>query len=90
MAAIDTSSGSRSSLSSGSGGGDSVVTEECVEELLEFFSRTAFRTKNVDRRVRRPTSRCGCLVFCFSQLLKQWLSKPLSGHVLPGRFNIYP
>ena len=35
----------------GVGGGDSVVTEECLEELLDFFVKSAYRAKTVDRRV---------------------------------------
>ena len=33
------------------GGGDSVVTEECLQELLDFFVKSAYRAKTVDRRV---------------------------------------
>ena len=31
---------------------DSVVSEECIKELLEFCSKGSFKAKNVDRRVR--------------------------------------
>ena len=31
--------------------GDSVVTEECLQELLDFFVKSAYRAKTVDRRV---------------------------------------
>ena len=33
------------------GEGDSVVTEECLQELLDFFVKSAYRAKTVDRRV---------------------------------------
>ena len=33
------------------GGGDSVVTEECLQELLDFFVKSAYRAKTVDRHV---------------------------------------
>ena len=32
-------------------GGDSVVTEECLQELLDFFAKNVYRAKTVDRRV---------------------------------------
>ena len=32
-------------------GGNSVVTEECLQELLDFFVKSAYRAKTVDRRV---------------------------------------
>ena len=35
----------------GVAGGDSVVTEECLQELLDFFVKSAYRAKTVDRRV---------------------------------------
>ena len=31
--------------------GDSVVTEDCLQELLDFFAKSAYRAKTVDRRV---------------------------------------
>ena len=31
--------------------GGSVVTEECLQELLDFFVKSAYRAKTVDRRV---------------------------------------
>ena len=33
------------------GVGDSVVTEQCLQELLDFFVKSAYRAKTVDRRV---------------------------------------
>jgi len=40
--------------------GDSVVTEECLQELLDFFAKSAYRAKTVDRRVSTPmfTGQC--------------------------------
>lgn len=32
---------------------DSVVTEECLHELLDFFIKNAYKARNVDRRVSR-------------------------------------
>lgn len=31
---------------------ESVVSEKCIEELLEFFKGGSYKAKNVDRRVR--------------------------------------
>ena len=30
---------------------DSVVSEECIEELLEFFTKGSYKAKSIDRRV---------------------------------------
>ena len=40
--------------------GDGVVTEECLQELLDFFAKSAYRAKTVDRRVSTPmfTGQC--------------------------------
>ena len=35
--------------------GDSVVTEDCLQELLDFFAKSAYRAKTVDRRVSTLT-----------------------------------
>ena len=37
---------------------DSIVTAECLEELLEFFSKAAYKAKNVDRRVGVTIGTC--------------------------------
>ena len=38
--------------------GDSVVTEECLQELLDFFVKSAYRAKTVDRRVSTAVPVC--------------------------------
>ena len=30
---------------------DSVVSDECIHELLEFFSRSSYKARSADRRV---------------------------------------
>ena len=40
------------------GGRDSVVTEECLQELLDFFVKSAYRAKTVDRRVSTVYTVC--------------------------------
>ena len=42
----------------GVAGGDSVVTEECLQELLDFFVKSAYRAKTVDRRVSTVYTVC--------------------------------
>ena len=39
----------------------SVVTKECLEELLDFFFKNAYRAKNLDRRVSLLTICLGTL-----------------------------
>lgn len=39
--------------------GDSVVTEECLQELLDFFVKSAYRAKTVDRRVSAMNNKQG-------------------------------
>lgn len=36
-----------------------IVTEECLQELLDFFVKNAYKAKNVDRRVRSLWHCCG-------------------------------
>ncbi len=33
--------------------GESVVTQECLHELLDFFIKNAYKARTVDRRVRK-------------------------------------
>lgn len=33
-------------------GGESVVTEECLHELLDFFIKSAYKARTADRRVK--------------------------------------
>ena len=30
------------------------VTQECIQELLDFFIKNAYKARNVDQRVRDP------------------------------------
>jgi len=39
---------------------DSVVSEECIEELLEFFTKGSYKAKSVDRRVSEGKAFRGC------------------------------
>ena len=40
---------------------DSVVSEKCVEELLEFFLSGSYKARSVDRRVSSlPSILTGC------------------------------
>lgn len=39
---------------------DSVVSEECIEELLEFFTKGSYKAKSVDRRVSEGKICRGC------------------------------
>ena len=46
-------------MAAGAASSDSVVTEECLVELLDFFIKSAYKARNADRRVSRWGGRLG-------------------------------
>ena len=39
---------------------DCEVSKECLEELLDFFIKSVYKARNVDRRVRMMLGYAGC------------------------------